>query len=204
MRLSRKFSVALQLGTLAWSLLTPQFVSAYDHPLSAETVREAYFIGQDVKTVNTFLSRYVQALPVPQSGPQVAEIAVSTPYAQVVEASAQHSVGYSAQQAAEDYRKRGDFIVVRVKILFTPTYTNYAQDFWRTVSVGLIQKKHIAATKVHGQPVYSGDEYGSQIIGADVFADFSVAGVKSDSLQVEVVPPGGPAVRTTFDLTTLR
>jgi hypothetical protein len=54
----------------------------------------------------------------------------------VVEASALHSVGYSDLQAAEDYRKRGDFIAVRVKILFTPTYTRPPSDFWRGVSVG--------------------------------------------------------------------
>jgi hypothetical protein len=204
MRPPRKLLVAAQAGALVLSLLAPFPVLAYDHPLTAEAVREAYFIGQDVKTVNTFLSQYTRALPVPDSGPQVAEIALSTPYAQVVEVSAQHSVGYSAQQAAEDYRKRGDFIAVRVRVLFTPTYTNYAEDFWRSVSVGLIQKKHLAATKVDGRPVYSGDEYGSEVIGADVFVDFSIAGLKSDSLQVEVVPPAGAAVHATFDLSTLR
>lgn len=204
MKPSRKLLVAVQTGALVCSLLTPFPALAYDHPLSAEAVREAYFIGQDVKTVNTFLSQYARALPVPDTGPQVAEIALSTPYAQVVEVSAQHSVGYSAQQAAEDYRKRGDFIAVRVKILFTPTYTSYAADFWRSVSVGLVQGKHMAALRVSGQPIDEYGDNGGATIGADVFADFSIAGVKSGRLQVEVIPPSGAAVHVTFDLSTLR
>lgn len=196
--------ISVQTGALVYSLLALFPVLAYGHPLSAEAVREAYFIGQDVKTVNTFLSQYARALPVPDTGPQVAEIALSTPYAQVVEASAQHSVGYSAQQAAEDYRKRGDFIAVRVKILFTPTNTNYAADFWRSVSVGLVQGRHMAALRVSGQPIDEYGDYGGATIGADVFADFSIAGVKSGRVQVEVVPPGGATVHVTFDLSTLR
>lgn len=136
----------MQLAAAIWAVFIPQSALAYDHPLSDKAVRDAYFIGQDVKNVNQFLAPYSQSLPVPDSGPYVAEIALSTPFVQVVEASAQHSVGYSAGQAAEDYRRRGDFIAVRVKVLFTPTYPNPGNDFWRSVSVGLIQKKHMSAT----------------------------------------------------------
>ena len=204
MRFSRKLLTLIQLGATFGTTFNPQFAFAYDHPLSDEAVREAYFVGQNVKTVNTFLSQYTQGLPVPHSGPRVAEIELSTPYAQVVEVSAQHSVGYSDLQAAEDYRKRGDFIAVRVKVLFTPTYTSRANDFWRDVSVGLVQKKHMAATRVDGQPIYASDvDGGSWLIGANVFVQFSVAGVESDSLQVEVVPPEGPPVHATFDLNRL-
>ena len=130
MRFSSRFPALIQLGIALSLACNPQFAFAYDHPLSDEAVRDAYFVGQDVKTVNAFLSSYTQHLPVPPSGPHVAEIVLSTPYAQVVEVSAQHSVGYSDQQAAEDYRKRGDSIAVRVKVLFTPTYTGRAEDFW--------------------------------------------------------------------------
>jgi hypothetical protein len=163
-----------------------------------------------VKNVNHFLSQYTQSLPVPASGPDVSEIALSTPCAQVVEVSAQHSVGYSAGQAAEDYRKRGDFITVRVKVLFTPTYPNPGDDFWRSVSVGLIQNRHFAATRVSGEPIYVTDAYGTVSdngnvsIGANIYARFIVASFKSDSVQVEVAPAAGAPVYATFDLRSLR
>ena len=206
MRFSRRLLTLIQFVAALVTVFNPQFAFAYDHPLSDEAVREAYFVGQDVINVNKFLSQYFRGLPVPQRGPRVAEIELSTPYAQVVEASALHSVGYSDLQAAEDYRKRGDYIAVRVKVLFTTTYTNRPDDFWRGVSVGLVQnKKHMAAMSVDGQPIYaSGEDGGSWIIGADVFVKFSVSGVGSDSLQVEVVPPEGLPVHATFDLKSLR
>jgi hypothetical protein len=197
----------MQLAAAIWAACLPQLALAYDHPLSDEAVRDAYFIGQNVKNVNHFLSPYIQSLPVPASGPHVAEVALSTPFAQVVEVSAQHSVGYSDPQAAEDYRKRGDFIAVRVKVLFTPTYPDPGGDFWRSISVGLIQKKnHMGATSVSGEPIYSGDADGDGTvsIGANVYVQFRLAGVKSDSVQVEVEPPGGAPVYATFDLSSLR
>jgi hypothetical protein len=205
MKLSRKLCALIQLGAAVWTAIVPQLAFAYDHPLSDDAVREAYFLGQDVRGADKFLSQYAQALPVPNSGPHVAEIALTTPYAQVVEVSAHHTVGYSAQQAWADYRKRGDFIVVRVKVLFTPTYADPGLDFWSHVSVGVIQRKHIAATRVRSEPIYSSDAIGGTVaIGANVFAQFSVAGVRSGPVQVEAIPPEGLPVRATFDLSTLR
>ena len=130
--------------------------------LSDGAVREAYFIGQNTDIANAFLTQYLQAPPVPGRGPHVAQIELSTPYAQVVEISAQHTVDYSAQQAAVDYRKRGDFILVRLKVFFTPTYAGRGDDFWRAISVGLVQKKHMAATSVDGQPLYTADRDGNK------------------------------------------
>lgn len=204
MGFSRRLLTLIQLVVTLGIAVNPQFALAYEHPLSDGAVREAYFVGQDVKNVNKFLSQYFRGLPAPQSGPHVTQIELSTPYAQVVEISALHSVGYSDMQAAEDYRKRGDYMAVRVKVLLTPSYTNQANDFWRGVSIRLIQKKnHMDPTSIDGQLIYA-DGGGGTIIGADIFARFSIAGVKSDSLQVEVVPPQGSAVDAIFDLRSLR
>jgi hypothetical protein len=206
MNRSRRLLAILQVGAAAWGLAAPQPGLAYDHPLGGDAVRDAYFLGQDLGRASTFLKPYTQLLPVPSTGPDVAQVELSTPYAQVVEVSMQHTVGYSAQQAAEDHKKRGDSILVRVEVLFTPTYTG-DDDYWRGVSVGLIQgKQHMGAASVDGQPIYQSGApgNGSWVIGANVFVTFPVAGVKSDTVQVEVVPPGGPAVHATFDLSDLR
>jgi hypothetical protein len=206
MRFSCRFAIAVQLAAAIWSVFLPQSALAYERPLSDEAVRDAYFVGQDVKNVNQFLAPYMHSLPLPDSGPDVAEIALSTPYAQVVEVSALHSVGYSAQQAADDYQKRGDFIAVRVKVLFTPTYPNPGDDFWRSVSVTLVQnKRYMSATSVSGEPIYADAADDSQVsIGANVYTQFSLTGVRSDSVEVVVGPPGGIAVHATFDLSALR
>jgi hypothetical protein len=204
MKIVRKRFFWMQLTVVLWSLLAPQLGFAYEHPLRDDSVRKAYFLGQDLDRSNAFLAQYVRALPVPERGPHVAEVELRTPYWQVVEASRENTVDYSAQQAAADYRKRGDFLRVRVKVLFTPTYTGRAEDFWRGISVGLVQKKHMAATGMSAQPLYaSGPDGTTWMTGANVYIDFSVEGVDSDSIEVEVIPPEGPAVHVTFDLSRL-
>jgi hypothetical protein len=186
------------------SLLAPQLAFAYEHPLTDESVRDAYFLGQDLDRSNAFLAQYVQSLPVPQRGPHVAEVELRTPYWQVVEASRENTADYSAQQAAADYRKRGDLLQVRLKVLFTPTYTGRPDDFWRAISVGLVQKNHMAATSVSAQLLYASAPDGyTWVIGANVFINFSVADVDSDSVDVEIIPPEGPTVHATFDLNRL-
>jgi hypothetical protein len=129
-----------------------------------------------------------------------------TPYAQVVEISEQHPNGYSAQQAAGDYRKRGDSVLVRVQVMFTPTSQGGGEDYWRSVSVGLVQTNHMAAQSVSGTPIYATDRDGDSawIIGASVLVVFPAAPVGSRSVQVEAIAPGGPAVYATFDLGELR
>jgi hypothetical protein len=200
-----KTLVAIQSFAALFSLMIPQQAFTYDHPLTDEAVREAYFLGQDKLNVNGFFAQYTQELPLPESGPQVAEVEVNTPYAQVVDASAQHATGYSAEQAAEDYRKRGDTIVVRVKVLFTPTYSDDG-DYWRRVSVTLIQKgKGTSAIGVTGEPIESADTYsGTTPIGALVYATFSVKGVGDGALQVDIGPAGGAHVQAKFDLSSIR
>jgi len=205
MKCFRRFYSLIQFSAAIWLALSPESAFAYDHPLDDRAIQDAYSIGQDLKTVNTFLSPYAQGLPAPRTGPHVAEIQLNTPFAQTVEVSAQHSVGYSSQQAEEDYLKRGDSIVVRVKVLFTTAYHGRPFDFWRGVSVGLIQKQHMAATSFDAQPIYSSNpDGGTSLAGAYVFAHFSTGGVASEPVQVEVIPPEGPPVHATFDLKKLR
>jgi hypothetical protein len=204
MKFPRKFFTTIQIGVAVCSLAMPQSGFAYSHPLTDEAVRDAYFLGQDSERSATFLADYLQSLRLPDRGPHVAQIELSTPYALVVRTSQQHPTGYSAQQAAADYKQRGDYILVRVQIMFTPTYTG-GEDYWRTVPVGLVQKKHMAARSVSGEALYATDHDGDRawLIGANVFVVFSVDGVDSDTVQVEVEPPGGTTVHATFDLDRL-
>lgn len=205
MRFARRLGTLARWGAALFAVLTPQRAFSYDHPLGDEAVRDAYFVGQDKTGVNAFLAPYTQELPLPDSGPHVAEVELSTPYTQVVEDSAQHASSYSAQEAADAYRKRGDVLLVRVKVLFTPTYSG-DDDYWRGVSVGLIQKgKHMGGIGVTGQPIYTADPEGGELpIGANIYVTFSVNGVQDGPLQVEIEPPGGAQVHAKFDLSSLR
>src|SRR2546429_9356263 len=118
------------VSALAVTLLVWPCSAAFGTHLSDQAVREAYFLGQrnDERTAQ-FLESYLRRLPMPQSGLYVSEIELFTPYAEAVDLSRQHTVGYSAQQATQEYRDRGDVFRLRVRVFFTDTYSSssYAQ-----------------------------------------------------------------------------
>lgn len=106
---------------LACSLASPCF--AFQSPLSDESVREAYFLGQrSDETAAAFFNSYLRTFARPESGPIVSEVELYTPFVQVVEASRLRTSGYSAQQALQDYRSTTDTLFLRIRIEFSPTY----------------------------------------------------------------------------------
>jgi hypothetical protein len=199
-------------------LVTAAAAAAYEHPLGSHSVREAYFLGRrNDDKLAAFLAQYVKRLPVPKSGPHVAEIEIRTPYKQVVLRASQAPDGYSAQQAEQDYRAQSEVIIVRVHISLTPTYPGYlvknsegAQaiqarplDFWRDFSVRFIQEKEITPKRISGRPLFSA-RGSSGLMGADVELEFDVAQVTSAPVRVEVLTPDGHRADAEFDLGELR
>lgn len=207
----------IRVGALAVSLLAAQVAAAYERPLSPQSIREAYFLGsrKDEKTAE-FLSKYVQRLPLPKSGPHVAEIEVRTPYHQVVTRARNAPPGYSSQQAEQGYRAHPNLIFVRVRINLTPTYPAHltqtvggvrgtqprTPEFWRDFSIRLIQEEPIAPKNVSGKPIYWGN--GGRLIGSEVELAFDAEHVASGPARVEVLTPDGQRVAAEFDLQKLR
>jgi hypothetical protein len=203
-------------------------VLAFNAPLSDTAVREAYFLGQRRdETTAGFLDSYAKHLSVPKTGPYVSAVQVFTPYAQLVELSREHTVGYSAQQAGQDYRHRSDTIEVTVYIQLTPTYgaviahpvqkgsrsseaTTYSlrsPDFWRDFQFQMLQRDSIIEPRnFSGVATYTATdgEGGSSLSGATVWLEFDAKDLSSDDATVEVDTPDGQHVAVTFDLAKLR
>jgi hypothetical protein len=111
------------LSILTAALLAAAPTLAFQSPLSDESIREAYFLGQrNDQTMYAFFTQYLRGFERPQSGPFVSEVEVYTPFVQLVELSRVRNAGYSAQQATQDYRHGEDTVFVRMRINFTPTY----------------------------------------------------------------------------------
>ncbi len=210
----------VRIGVLAAALAAAISTAAYERPVSLYSVREAYFLGQrkDEKTA-AFLSQYVRRLPVPKTGPHVAEIELRTPYEQVVLRARQAPDGYSSQQAAEEYRAQPDAILVRVLIYLTPTYPAHSpigvvqlgpvelrpENFWREFSISLVQGDEISAKRVRGRAIYSSSAFGFPgLVGAEVLLEFDAERVDSAPVRVAVLTPNGQRVESEFDLSKLR
>ena len=202
-----------------YSLLSLIAAFAYDHPLESSAIRDAYFLGTDNYGSVEFLSTYLKKLPVPKSGPYVSEMAVRTPFAQVVANSHEHSVGYSAIQAEQDYRKSPSTVQVRIQIL-TGNYAvglplqpapdcqgvqrmNSALGCFHDFHFRFAQGKQLQPQSSYGVPIYSGGD-GSVLTGGDVWFTFRASEIASTPLHVTVTTPDGRKFSTDFDLTTLR
>jgi hypothetical protein len=193
---------------------------AFESPLSDKTIREAYFLGQhhDASTKSA-LDSYIHHLSPPKTGPYISDIRLFTPYAQVIDVSNSQSGGYSAQQAAADYRARTDTILVRVRIQFSATYglleanndTKNAsaekgikirqEDFWKAFRVGLSQKDDwIDPLSLDGEATYSDNG----MDGALLWLVCDAHDVASELISVEVFTPDGQHVISAFDLSALR
>lgn len=206
-------------------LLTSPGSFAFSSPLSDEAIREAYFLGQrhDEKTA-LFLAQYKQHLAAPKTGPHIASVELLTPFAQVILRSSQQTMGYSAQQAAEENRGKEETVTINVEVLLTasygpiiarPTsersgspigYTLRSADFWKDIQVQVIvDDKIVKPAHFSGEPNYlCGGEHGCDLTGAVLRMEFPAAALASDSATVQVSPPEGPDVWVDFDLTVLR
>ena len=202
-------------------LLTP-FSFAFDTSLSDEAVREAYFLGQrnDNKMAQA-LDPYTKRLALPEIGPYISEIKLFTPYAQIIDISRQQSGHYSAQQAQQDYRDRGDTLLVFVRIEFTATYSYpqavasasrvakeqgisfQPQDFWKDFRLDLSQDgRRIEPLGERAEVLYNRSEGG--LGGAVIWLEFDASDVASTEASVEVEAPGGQHIVASFNLTRLR
>jgi len=214
------------VSALAVTLLVWPCSAAFGIHLSDEAVREAYFLGQrnDEKTAQ-FLESYLRRLPMPQSGLYVSEIELFTPYAEAVDLSRQHTVGYSAQQAAQEYRDRGDVFRLRVRVFFTDTYSlsTYAQTAtqkgrnsklrkdvrsqssgWQGFQVQLWQRDRlIEPLEIPGVPVFRSYTVGDAYFGFDVVLHYDGDDIAPDSAKVVVLTPDGQRIGADFDLATL-
>src|SRR5215467_1222441 len=215
------------VSALAGVLLVWPPCAVFGANLSDEAVREAYFLGQrnDEKTAR-FLDAYRRHLPMPKSGLYISEIELFTPYAETVDLSRQRTFGYSAQQAAQEYRDRGNVFRLRVRVFFTDTYSlrTYAQaatekdgqktklkrmvqsqsGCWQGFQVQLLQKdKLIEPLEIPGVAVFRGYTAGGAYYGFDVVLHYDGDEITSDDAEVVVLAPDGQRVAAYFDLARL-
>ena len=190
---------------------------AYQYPLSSSDIRNAYLLGY-AKDQNTtsFFAQYVTQLPMPETGPHVATIALKTPYAQVVELG-QSAVNADVQGAEEELANTKFPLLVSVGIDLTSTYpdppiTNPASgspvpDFEQDFSIELFQdgaKINAQSTRVN--LLYSegvGNTY--EVSGAIIVLRYDPEKVNpDDEVIVKVHTPDDQHVKATFDLGHLR
>ena len=197
--------------------------SAYQSPLSDESVREAYFLGQRRdESMAAFLSKYTKFLPPPKSGPNIYSITFLTPFALFVQYSSRQP-DYSAQRAALDHKSQGESVEISIEIAFTQSYGAFiakpmtsrsgspvgtqlrSPGFWRTFKFHVFDgEEEITTDDLTGEPRYACSEGACTLSGATVRLRFPADAFFSDSATIQVVPPEGDPASVDFNLATLR
>ena len=210
---------------IALALVTGVLVAAaiahgYERELAPRHVREAFFLGRDTTfRLENFLKDYASTLPVPERGPHVQRIAVSTPFKEMVDRARRSPDGYNAIKAEQDYRQQPPLVTVEVTLLLTPSYPAHTPygfpiigpvsfrepDFWQDVQVQLFQQGEVESLSRSGRPILSCDSGGGcWLTGAVVTVSFDPEQIASRSARIVVVPPQGAPVEVEFDLGRLR
>jgi hypothetical protein len=203
-------------------LAVPDLLWAYDMQLDSSALHEAYILGQrNDKATGDFLAAYLKEISEPQNAVHIAQIALFTPYAQIVERSRQSSdVGYTEEQAAKDYHEHGNTVAVNAQIMLPAAYPKAdeaatgtqksairPENFWQNFKFNLKQNgKTIAPRSIINKPIHSTATKDTPAVldGENVWLEFDVKDVASDLTTVEVVTPEGKNITATFDLKKLR
>jgi hypothetical protein len=218
----------IQVASLAIAicLCLSKALGAYELPLDARALHEAWELGQrnDQETGN-FLAHYLKKISGGENDPYTAEIAILTPYAQVVEQSRQKTTSYSEEQAALDYRRRGNTILINLVIMLPAAYPRTGADsrrtnppaennrvvrpenFWQNFQFNVKQNgKTIPSRSIREKSINSSATKGAPaaLDGARVWLEFDAKNVASDETIVEVVTPEAKMVSASFDLKKLR
>jgi hypothetical protein len=214
-------------ATIVALVLLAQPIFAFQSPLSDESVREAYFLGQRHDgSFEGLVEKSTRRFPAPKTGPYISSVMFATPFVSAAQLSNNYLGNYSAQQAERDHREAGQEIVkVTVQIQLTETYGQFIapvkmysrsgspsaliprpDDFWRDFQVRIFNGDEVLTNSVyHGRPNYSCGEYGPCIlIGATLTFEFPAEAFSADSASITVDPPEGEMVTADFDLVRLR
>jgi hypothetical protein len=213
----RQAPLPVALLALALSGLSAQ---AYDRELNSRQLREAYFLGKDTTfKLEDFLKEYLQELPVPEEGVHVQQVAIATPFKQMVDRSRRASPGYSPMKAEDQYREEPPPLTVEVTLYLTPGYPAHSPytiptfdpvvfrdpDFWQGFSVQLEQRGEIPQAAYYGRPLYDCDAFGGcWLVGAVVTAAYDPEQVASQPTTVVITGPTGQQEEVEFDLAKLR
>jgi hypothetical protein len=202
-------------------------LNAYEAPLTPAALHDAWTLGQrNDQATAEFLAPYSkQVTEGSQQAPHVAEIEVLTPFAQVLDESRRNMNGYSEQQAAQAYRRRGDTLIVRIRLMLPSAYPEAErspnappasrgqsavlrpENFWQSFHFAVKQHgKVLAPRSVHNKPVYSSATKASSstLDGQAVWFEYDAKAVASDEIVVEVTTPDAKTVPVSFDLRKLR
>jgi hypothetical protein len=181
-------------------------VSAYQQPLSPESVREAYFLGRQHEQADFFLGRYSQVLSSWSKQLGIVKVQLLTPYAQIVKQSRYDMIDQNSVDVDQEYPRSVLPVIVRVWFNFAPI--PYASDvvpdrLARHSSISVSQSRPLQYSKLTYSTLYSGGKRPVPY-GVEAQLTFSAAQFSGDPVRIAISTPDGQHAEATFDLAELK
>ncbi len=184
--------------TLAMSLP----VEAYDYPLTANSIRDAYFLGaRQGGLAPQFLSTYSRFVSELHQGSCTSEIRLETPFLQVV-AYAGGVPNYSSQDAVKDFYDKP----MKFRVLLNLCYMPGAPPP-NSVKIKVIQNKREIVPETDSRLAYAEpiDELSTlPPNGEKVELEFDAGKIDSSTLAIAIDTPNDQHVNVELDLQRLR
>lgn len=173
---------------------------AYEYPLSADAIRDAYFLATRPGHESAqFISLYTHTIPEFKVGSYTSVVTIETPYLPVAE-QVRPKINYHAQDAVAEFLGKSADFRVQMDI-----------NLWRSISdsvkVKLIQNdREVIPRAIKRSSLYPmADEFHSGgSIGEHLEIECAPEKIDSSALTIKLVLPDGRKAQTKFDLAELR
>jgi hypothetical protein len=185
--------------------------SAYDQPLSPESVRSAYFLGRHTEQARSFLSRYEKGFPSPPSSEiNIARIQLLTPYAQIVSASFTDLLNNNAVDADQTYAGRSLPVLLRIWVycpgagMYNSGPFKQFERLVRSFTIAVSQSRPLASQGATYTTLYYSTDSGRWPNGLEVELTFDAAQFRPKPVHIAISAPNGQHAEAVFDLSQLK
>jgi hypothetical protein len=176
--------------------------SAYVSSLSAQEIREAYFLGARQGSLGpSFLAMYNRRIPELKAGTCTSQARVETPFLQVAD-YASKSVNYSAQEAVKDFYGKPLVFQMYLNICYA---AQASAPHSIRIQVSQNKKEIIPLSdkrSPYAEPADDGSYFPNN--GEQAKLEFASNKLDSSTLTIRIDTPDGQRGSAEFDLQTIR
>lgn len=188
------------LCAFVFAILIAMPVLAYEYPLSADAIRDAYFLATRAGHESAqFVSLYTHTVPKLKVGSYTSIVTIETPYLQVAEL-VRPKINYHAQDAVADFFGKEQDFRIQMDIYFFRSISE-------SVKVDLIQNdKEVIPRAIMRSSIYPMEDeyYQGGSIGEHLEIECAPEKIDSSVLTIKFVLPDRRNAQTKFDLAGLR
>jgi hypothetical protein len=188
------------LSVLLLTFSLSSSISAYDYPLSENSIREAYFLGIRHNLGSDLLAPYSQTIPQLKVGMYVSHVQIETPFTQIA-THANRTLNYSAQDAVKAFYDKPAVFRIHLDICYKAGAEPNA------IQIQVIQnKREITPDSFKSSPYYPEADKYTRVpsIGEQIQIEFPAEKISSSTLTIKIHTPDGQDAEAEFDLQARR